>query len=291
VFFRWLPYLVLLGTIAAAAIDLYQKREEYKNRRLRQAVITLFIGTAMLTLFGLYHDNVEKEADKKKAETAIHTLQGEVQAANQSQKDNTSLYLQQFKTISNEVGDLKIQIRTDTLQKKLDSVQAELLSTQKAMAPGPKATLAFTFFPFKNPPLSDSPRSPLMVPVTDIKLPLSADGSVHVQFSIVNLTEVDALSASINLVICDGCKFAKKVEGFQKLSGDPDTHRFIALPQVHAHEYLRAIEADVIPPPKALQFTMGIMYRCNTCILPQKPSLGTVLVMRDFVKPFVTSVK
>ncbi len=66
-FFRWLPYLLAFGTIAAGAIDLYQKREEYKNKRLRQAVIALFIAVGALTIFGLYHDNVEKEADKTKA--------------------------------------------------------------------------------------------------------------------------------------------------------------------------------------------------------------------------------
>jgi hypothetical protein len=91
-FFGWLPYLLAIGTIAAGAVDLYQKREDYKNKRLHQAVVALFIGMAGLTIFGVYHDNADKETDKQKAEKANSTLQVKVDAANKAQQDNTIIF-------------------------------------------------------------------------------------------------------------------------------------------------------------------------------------------------------
>src|ERR1022692_345162 len=123
-FFRCLPYLLAGGTIAAAAVDLYRKREEYKNKRLRQSVIFLFIVTGVLTIFGLYHDNAEKEAAKQKAEKANSTLQAKVDAANTAQKENTALFLEQFKGLSDEVGDLKTQVKTERSEEHTSELQS-----------------------------------------------------------------------------------------------------------------------------------------------------------------------
>jgi hypothetical protein len=133
-FFNLIPYILAVATIALSAVDLYQKREEYKSRRLRQSVIALFTFAGVLTIFALYHDNAEREANKRKAE-----------------KDNSAL------------------------QMKLDSVKAELLNTQKAMAPGPKAALDFSFIPFENQSGIHG-----MVPRKAVDLPVNVDGSVKV---------------------------------------------------------------------------------------------------------------
>jgi hypothetical protein len=286
-FVRWIPYILAISTIIGGAVDLYLKREEYKSRRLRQGVIFLFILTGLLTIVGLYHENEEKEKASKKAEASNTELKGKMDAAMkaentaiQDQRNNTEVFARQFKALSVEVGDLKTQVRTEALQKKLDSVQAELLNTQKAMAPGPKATLVFTFFPFTN-----SSSFEQSAPVTDINLPIMEDGSVHIEFAIVNFTAVDALNVSINLGIPDGCRFAKEPEGFKKVPGNPDTQRFIALPQIHALEFLRPISTNIVVPGTMSQFSMGITYRCNTCVLTREASLGTVHVTRDFLRP------
>jgi hypothetical protein len=280
VFFRWIPYLLASGTIAAAAIDLYRKREEYKNKRLRQGVIILFIATGILTIFGLYHDNSEKEAEKQKAEDANNTLQAKVDTANRAQKENTAIFLKQFKDVYDEVGDLKTQIKTDALQKKLDRVQAELLKTQKAMAPAPKAAIAFSFVPFENP-LAPRP----MVPSTNVDLPVDADGSVHVEFSFLNVTDVTALSASVTLVICDQCKFAKEIENFERASGEAATRRTIFVRQLDAGGYLATMQANIIPPPTVPEFRLGIQYRCSTCVVDKNPTFQTVRLVRDFFRP------
>jgi hypothetical protein len=77
------------------------------------------------------------------------------------------------------VSDLQTQVATEALQKKLASVQAELQNTQKALAPGPKAELSFSFAPFPNTPFGQP-----IVLVTDKTLPLNVDGSVHIDFEL-----------------------------------------------------------------------------------------------------------
>jgi hypothetical protein len=100
-----------------------------------------------------------------------------------------------------------------------------------------------------------------------------------------NNTEVFAKQfVSITLVICDSCTFVKDPDGFTKFAGLPDTQRFIALPQIHAFEFLRAIAADFIVPPTASNLTVGILYRCNTCLLTRNFSSGVVHLRRDFLR-------
>jgi hypothetical protein len=244
-FFNLVPYILAVATIALSAVDLYQKREEYKSRRLRQSVIALFTFAGVLTIFALYHDNAEREADKRKAE-----------------KDNSAL------------------------QMKLDSVKAELLNTQKAMAPGPKAALDFSFIPFENQTGIHG-----MVPRKAVDLPINVDGSVKVDFSVLNLTDVYAESFQITLIICDQCKFAKEVgiyanfggqpgvKMLEKAPGEEDTHRHLPLDGLSAAGYLPGMRADIIPPPNAAQFDIGIGYACKTCVVGGK-SFGTVHVLR-----------
>jgi hypothetical protein len=52
--------------------------------------------------------------------------------------------------------------------------------------------------------------------VTDKTLPLNYDGSVHVEFNIVNTTDTDAVDSEVNFQICDECRYAKEPEGLQK---------------------------------------------------------------------------
>jgi seryl-tRNA synthetase len=207
-FFGLLSYVLLVGTISLGIEEFLRKRdEEFKDKRRMKVVFAVLIIMGGLNLVSFYHDNNEKEQKEKTAEKENSDLQRKVESATQAQntairaqKDNTAQFLTKVGELSDKVNELQHQVTTAELQKKLASVQAELLNTQKAMAPGPKATLAFSFVPFENPP---APRD--MVPRTDVELPVNGDGSVHVEFSIVNVTNVNALSASITLVICDQC--------------------------------------------------------------------------------------
>jgi hypothetical protein len=220
--FAVIPYLLAIGTVALGAFEIIKDWSDYEESRLKIAVASVFIVVAALSLIGLYHDSQEKTA----AKADMKALQAKADAAIQAQADNTKMYVESFKDMSGQIGDLKAEVKTEALQKKLAAVQAELLKTQKAMAPGPKAELTFTFVPFDNPPPPAH-----ATPTKEVTLPLNSDGSVHVEFSILNMTEVDATQVEINLAICDQCKFAKEPDGLTKLPGLKDPVRYLKYSQ------------------------------------------------------------
>jgi hypothetical protein len=174
-------------------------------------------------------------------------LQGKVDTANRAQESNTKAFIESLSRMSGELTDLKAEVKTEALQKKLASVQAELLNTEKALAPGPKAELTFTFVPYTNPPAGHP-----VNPVTDITLPTNRDGSVHVEFSVLNLTTVEAVNAELDIQICDQCKYAKEPAGLIKLPGMRDTWRYLSLPHHQALQAHQTISLDIIVPPNIL---------------------------------------
>jgi hypothetical protein len=233
----------------------------------------LFLGS-ILTFVSLYQDNREKE----NARQEMRRLEGKADAANSAQVANTLLYIGSFQRLNAELGELKTQVKTDALQKKLTSVTAELEATRRALLPGPKATLAFTFWPFYNPP---PPQQAILA--TQARFPTNDDGSYHVEFSVVNLTDVDALDGEITLQICDQCKFAKEPVGFKKLEGQSDTERNQVFLRVLARTQLPKMTADIMAPEN-MNFTLGIIYRCRTCIVSSEANLATVLVSGSISK-------
>ena len=55
------------------------------------------------------------------------------------------------------------------------------------------------------------------------------DGSVHIECTVLNVTEVDATNAELQIQICDQCKFAKEPSELTKLPGMRDNQRYLLL--------------------------------------------------------------
>jgi hypothetical protein len=280
------PYILAIVILIGAIVEFSKDSDKYKNSRLKTtALVVLFLGS-ILSLISLYQDNREKENSRQE----IKRLEGKADEANDAQRDNTKLFMNSFNALHQEVSDLQTQVKTDALQKKADalqkkltSVQDDLEATQKALAPGPKAILAFTFWPFNNPPL------PQRVALsTDARFPTNDDGSYHIEFTVVNLTDVDALEGEFTLVICDLCKFAKEPPGFSRLPGQKDTERYQKFDRILPVTALAVMTADVTAPDIPV-FNVGIYYRCRTCVVSREVSLGRVLanssVQRQMPKP------
>jgi hypothetical protein len=261
------PYLVIVGTIVLGLFTLLKEWEDYKNPRLRTAVGCGLIILGILTIVNLYLEFEEKQ----KASGAIKRLEGQVQATNDAQKENTEQFLKSFDKLSAELSKLQTQAATEELQKELAKVKGELQKTQRALAPGPKAVLAFSF---EQPP----PGKPV-VPSTKVRLPLRADGTVRVEFTVLNLSDVYATDGEITLRICDICKFAKEPETFLRVSGQPDTARIMPFKQFPPRTSMPTMTVD-ISPPAAPGFLIGIVYRCLTCVIDVEVSQGAVQVIR-----------
>jgi hypothetical protein len=258
--FAAIPYLLAIGTIILGAFEIMKDWHDYRDSRLKMAVASVFIIVAILSLVGLYHDSQEKTTSKIKADGDMRVLQSKADAAEQAQKDNTRLFTDKFTQMSAQVGDLKAEVKTEALQKKLTAVQAELLNTQKAMAPGPKAELALTFIPFFTPALKPA------ILTKEVTVARGSDGAVHVELGVVNTTTVDALDTVVDVEICDGCKFAKEPRGLDKVP-DRETMRILKISDIHALEAYEPVDLDIIPPPGFSQMGIGFEYRCHTCVV------------------------
>jgi hypothetical protein len=275
-FLNSIPYVLAGLTILLGFLQVLKEWHEYdKKRRLKRLRITVllaFIALAALTFVSLHFENKAKHEDKNKSEADIKDLTTQVQDANNAQANNTKLFLEALRAMGKEVGDLKTEVKTEALQKKLASVQAELLNTQKALAPGPKAVLIFTFVPFPNLPSGD-------VPVNHVNLPLNADGSVHVEIAVLNNTDVEAANVELNVHICDTCKFAKEPFGLSKAPDGSNTTRILTIPHLQARSVFQPISLDIIGLSRGNNAEVGFSYRCTTCILPTGPSTGTFHVL------------
>jgi len=275
-FFSAIPYILAAGTIFLSGFQLVKEWDEYETKRwLRISVFVMLIVVGCLTFVSLHLDNKAKAEEKSKAEGDIRDLNGKVQAANDAQRENTKLFVDSFGAMSKEVSNLKAEVKTEALQRKLSTVEAELQKTQRAMAPGPKAELTFTFTPFVNPPLGSNAATN---PVTETTLPIGSDASVHVEFAVLNMTDVGASDVDLDVVICDGCKYAKEPEGMQKNAAMPPNIRVTNIPHLQPLSVSVRYSVDVIPPPLARVFPIGITYRCTNCIVPKGAPVGVVHV-------------
>ena len=120
------------------------------------------------------------------------------------------------------------------------------------------------------------------MPSTDVTLPLNLDRSVTVQFTVLNLTEVEAADGQYAINICNVCKFAKEPPGFAKLDGRPDTERYIVFAKIPAKSEAPPASVDVLVPPYLTAVSLGIVYRCRTCDVPRSNEglMGTIHIKR-----------
>lgn len=263
------PYLLAASTIVFAAVGIVKDWGDYKHKWMKTSALAAMCVFGVLTFVSVYQDRA-----------AERHLEGEVEAANKAQTDNTALYVKSFGELSRQVSDLKTQVKTQELQQKLASVQADLEKTQKALAPGPKTHLTFSF----DPP-STSSDGKHAAPTTEVSLPVDTNGIVHVPFDILNTTDVDALDGDVNLVICNACSFAREPDGFTHLTNQPKTERYMAFARVLADTQVGKT-VDIGVPQNVPNVQIGITVRCRTCTVTRAVSIGTINLKRDFERRY-----
>ena len=280
-FFAVLPYaLVIIPGLIALGTIFFKDWDNYKSKWVRWMLVVLVVSACSIGIGYQVIQSQEKAAAAALNQANIDGLKGQVVAAQQAQDDNTKQFLGSLQKLSDKVSALQTKVATEELRAELATVKGELQKTQAALAPPPKANLTFTFAPFTVPPLGQP-----FTPVTSVTLPAEADGSVNVRFSVVNQTDVDAVDGALTLQICDQCKFAKEPAGFTKLEGQRDTKRHMAFRRIFAGVALHILTADVIAPANVENFTIGIKYRCRTCVLNKAGSRGIVHIRRGLLVP------
>ena len=252
----------------------------WKAESLIRVSLALILLLAIGSAINNYYTGRRTSLQHSQDQAEITGLKTAVETANRNQEANTKQFVDAFGKLSQKVSDLQTGAATEALQKRLATVQLELQNTQKALAPGPKAKLLFTFFPFKNGIMGTEPSAE---PSTDVTLPVNPDNTVHFEFTVLNLTYVDATEGQYAILVCDLCRFAKEPQGFTKLEGRPDTERYVSFAKIPAKSQGPILgKIDMLIPPGFANLQVGINYRCHTCELSQSMTglMGTIHILR-----------
>jgi hypothetical protein len=249
------PYIpVVIPSLIAASQIRFKDWNSYNPKSIRYLLLlAVFIACG----WGILYQN-QQMRDKA-------TATARADAAQKAQQDNTAIFTKSFSALSTELSDLKTKVTTEDLQKKIITLQAKL---DRALNP-PQAKLAFSFAPFKTVKIDDSHNSG--EPVTEKNLSLSPDGSLHVDFTVLNLTDVDAIDGEMTLQICDVCKFAKEPAEFSKLAGQDERQRHKTFDRIHSKVAFYTLSADISVPPGSKDVALGMYFRCNTCVHDPDP--------------------
>jgi flagellar biosynthesis protein FliQ len=263
------PSLIALGTIV------FKDWSNYKPKGIRWVLITLVLLAAAGGVYYQSTQNAEKISASALNQANIDGLKGQIASAQQAQTNNTKEFLSSLGELSNKIADLQAKATNEQLKKELAKVQTELQNTRKDLVQ-PKATLTFTFTPYRRPTAAESE----FVPVTETTLPLNTDGSVHIQFSVMNYTNATAQDGELVFQICDGCKFLNDPTGFRSIAGQSATERNMSFDRILPLTSIPLVTVDVIPPANTDRFLVTLAYRCKTCTLIQYSPPALVHIIR-----------
>ena len=145
-------------------------------------------------------------------------------------------------------------------------LQAELHSTQEALKPV-KTSLLFSLPGFD---------LNTQKPVLSATLP-AVNNIVHVDFGVINATDVPAEQGAIMVTICATCKFAKEPSGFVRPARAPETQRNREFPILNVQMAFQDSSVDILIPTGTERFDIAFQYRCRNCIV-DTPQIAHITV-------------
>jgi hypothetical protein len=258
----------LILPIATAFLGIFYLAKDWEAHKASWRRLTVLLLIIAASIGGAVNNYYSEEK--------ISALKASVDAANKSQQDNTQLFMDAFNKFSEKIGDLQSKVDNADLKQEVVQLSKELATTQKALI-SPKATLDFSFEKKLEAPV-----------IRQVTLPV-IDNIVHVAFTLENMTDITALDAFFNVIICQTCKFASEPKNSQQLTGQPDTERHIKLGTIHPKTMLAVMSVDIRVPPNfdAMQFTVN--HRCTNCTIPElKYMTGIVNLKRSIVSPVIS---
>ncbi len=250
-----LPLLTALLGLLYLAKDWGAHRTTWR----RTAVMMLIIASGFGGAINNYYRDKASNRQHAEDQARIEGLQKSVETANKNQEVNTQKFILAFRDLGEQVANLKTQVATTDLRQRANELEKQLQATQKALEPGPKAKLVFTF---EKPDLSKP--GP---PVNEISA-RPENGVVTVSFTTINPTEVEAQDVDITLHICDPCKFEKEPEGFQHPKGQRENQRLFTVARMHPRSVLPLMNAQIRVPSDLNAFQIAILNAFQIAMLP-----------------------
>lgn len=262
----FLPYALIFAGGVLAMINYLNRWDTYKNPYFRWTGLFLTIGIPLGTAAALSHEISVRDAEKLSLESEKATSEArQSEMRFQGQRDRAAI-----ERLTNEVFDLKLEVKSAPLLEKLSSVESALADTKKAMQPGPKPKVMYTLAPFVR--LS---RDEILKPVTRTSKKVDADDRIKVAFSGQNASTVSAIGMETRVLICEACEFASETPGFRKVQGGSDQQRNgegSSPPMAPFAEFT----FDIRVPKRAKAIQIAIDHSCDNCVYEPTPQVFTV---------------
>ena len=262
------PYILqlLLGAIAISALA--KDWGDYVKKFGRRKTLLLFtvtIAVISLTLFETHttrRETREREqvaASKDVASTKqIEVLTDQVRLGRLENNTNSEGFRISFSALYDKYSELASQVKTADLLQELHQTQKDLKDTELKLAQ-PKATLTASFW---NDELTADNIS------RETTVSKKPDGSITVNLTVMNLSDVAALSGTYTIRICKLCKFAKEPADASHFKGSTDQDRQWRFDQILSNTVTEMRTLEIVPPQALFQnrFEVAVIYSCVNCV-------------------------
>jgi hypothetical protein len=263
----WLSIVALFVTAASAIVSLVKEHQERRERneqntrqwhwhvRLGLTLLGFFTGVILIVLSAR---SSKASEDKHVQERAADKQQiaGLSQAVETQIQNNETQYLRHQKelgSLRDQVTDLKKDIATEDLRKKIESLEGRL---DKSLAPRPLAKLQSSFW---RADLRNEPIREIYAPVDE--------NVVTFDFTLINYSEVSAGDITLWLRICKDCKYHKEPEGSRLVPGAEPTERLFPNLNLPAGVRWQKLTVEMEIPPNTNRIEVGTRYRCSDCLI------------------------
>jgi hypothetical protein len=262
-------FLTYAGQVVAgvlAFLALWKDAADYGelSKKFGKHIIWLCAGLmVVLTAISIYLTHAgRKQAiqDKIDASNAASESRGQIMALSRQvikmSQDRAAAekgFRDSFSQLSDKIARLQTEAATQKLSEQLTKTQAELEKAEAKLTQ-PKATLVPTF------QTTDIAQIPIRTKVATLR----PDGSVSVDVTVYNNSDVPALDGGVLVRICITCKFAKEPSGSIKVTGGLDSDREFQFQHVFPHSAMQALTVEIIPPVLSNSFQLDIRPVCTT---------------------------
>jgi hypothetical protein len=261
-FFDALPYTQAVAFTSIGVIGLLYK-DTYRHHGARRAALCLFVLLGCLMALNTYRERDAAQQAGIKTAGNFDGVNGRLDGLKKDLGDRVDKAGGSVGTLTDRFDIFEKKVRPDELRGEMNGMKTELENTQKALNP-PKVTLLFSFIPLKV--IHIDAENTTGEPVTEKTLTRTEDGSLHIEFTVLNLTDIDALDGEMTLQICDDCTFAKEPSEFKKLPGQDDHQRNKTFDRILSKVAFYTMSADINVSPLIRDIPIGMYFRCRTCV-------------------------
>ncbi len=255
----WSALTILCGVVVA----LLQVRRKEHGRIIYLALSALIIGAGITEFL----KEAAEDRRERKREMQMEKDRQELRAARGEIARNAAVLEETLRFSIQQVSELKSEVKTAEVEKKLWEVTRKLTAMQKVVAPGPKARLRFGF--------DKSEATEPLQTLSEIKKNLVnkisvslADRTVRVRLLVLNESKSNAIESHIWFFLPKGFEIINEEnpKRLQRTRDSPPNVSYFRLFDLPAEAVLTAFIVDIKVPPGTEGFRIGFRYSCRNCV-------------------------